>query len=299
MGHRLRWLRRSVDPGPSRIVDAHACDVPAWRKLPGLFRDGRGRPGPPPAEPAGASLSDLIGDMDRARVRASLVALDEEPEEFLRLAQQYPGRLFGLAYYDSLSPRRGLERVRALCHDHPGLILGVTTAMPRFHQDPRLKDFVPLYEYCGARGLPVQFHAEGDPPDEGAGHPTALAVLARTYPGLTVIGQHTERWPPQALEHLGRFPNLFLLTGGVPGAGSPQEGAVPSLLAVLRATGGRKLLFGSGWRGREAGYLQRVEAVRRLPWPARRHIGWRTAVRVYGSRILSPPSGLYSQPSSR
>jgi predicted TIM-barrel fold metal-dependent hydrolase len=237
--------------------------------------------------------------MDRARVRASLVVLDEEPEEFLRLAEQYPGRLFGLAYYDSLSPRLGLERIRALCHDHPGLILGVTTAMLRFHQDPRLRDFIPLYEYCGGRGLPVQFHAEGDPPDEDAGQPTAFAVLARTYPGLTVICRHTGHWRAQALEHLARFPNLFLLTDALRGAGPAEDGASPSLLDLLHAAGGRKLMFGSGWRGRQAGYLERVEAVRRLPWPARRHIGWRTAVRAYGPRLLASPSRIHPQPPPR
>jgi predicted TIM-barrel fold metal-dependent hydrolase len=209
-----------------------------------------------------AKLSDLIEDMDGAGVTASLVVLHEETDEFFHLAAQHPGRLLGLAYYDSLSPRRGLERVQALYHDHPALVLGVTTAMPWFRQDPRLRDFVPLYEFCEERGLPVQFHG-GNDPAEAAPRPMAFAVLARSYPRLKVVCQYLAGWPGEARALLARFPNLFLQVDGL----SPH--------ALLRATGSRKMLFGSDWRGREARYFERVEAVRRLPWWQRQDVGWR------------------------
>jgi len=72
-----------------------------------------------------------------------------------------------------------------------------------------------------------------------------------------------------------------------------------TLHPLLRATGSRKLLFGSDRRGREASYFERVEAVRRLPWWQRRNVAWRTAVRVYGPRILCPPARVDPQPLSR
>lgn len=271
-------------------MDTYARDVPLSRKLPGLFRHACGAPvtaGRHPEGPEGARLPDLIEDMDRAHVTASLVVLHEETDEFLRLAAQHPGRLFGLAYYDSLSPREGLERVQALWNDHPSLILGVTTAMPHFRQDPRLRDFAPLYEYCGERGLPIQFHGEGDPTGEEPRQPLAFAVLARTYPRLTVVCRHTGDWRAEALEHLHRFPNLFLQVDGL------------SLHPLLQRAGSRKLLFGSDWRGREARYFQCVEAVRRLSWRHRRNVGWRTAVRVYGPRILRAPSRSHPLSPSR
>jgi predicted TIM-barrel fold metal-dependent hydrolase len=233
-----------------------------------------------------AKLSDLIEDMDRARVRVSLVVLHEETDEFFRLAAEHPGRVFGLAYYDSLSPHRGLERVQGLCHDYPHLVLGVATAMPGLGQDPRLRDFVPLYEFCEERGLPVQFHGRGAAIGGGLG-PMAYAVLAKSYPRLRVVCQHGESWCGEALALLGGFPNLFLQVDGL------------SLHTALRATDSRKLLFGSGWRGREAGYFERAEGVRRLPWWQRRNVGWRTAVRVHGSRILCPSARSNPQPSSR
>jgi len=167
-----------------------------------------------------------------------------------------------------------------------GLILGVATAMPWFDQDPRLRDFVPLYEFCAERGLPVQFHG-GDDAAEAAPRPMAFAVLARNYPRLKVICQYRAGWRGEARALLTRFPNLFLRVDGL------------SLHTLLRATGSRNLLFGSDWWGREASYFERVEAVRRLPWWQRHNVGWRTGVRVYGSRILYPSAHFDSQSSSR
>src|SRR5574337_505601 len=120
MTHRVSWLRGRLGLGPGRIVDAHACDVPALQGAPGPARDAHEAPvaaGQHPEAPGRASLSDLIEDMDRAAVTASLVVLPEQTGEFRRLAGQHPGRLFGLAYYDSLSPLQGLERVRISCSD--------------------------------------------------------------------------------------------------------------------------------------------------------------------------------------
>jgi predicted TIM-barrel fold metal-dependent hydrolase len=272
------------------ILDTQAYDLPLWRKLPGLFPHVRGDFATGDASPAQADdtkLSDLLEDMDRACVTASLVVLHEETDEFFGLAAQHPGRLFGLAYYDSLSPRRGLERVQALCGEHPAQILGVMTEMPRFGQDPRLRDFVPLYEYCGERCLPIQFCGGGDATGEEADRPMGPAVLARAYPRLTVICRCTGCWRRETLTLLRRFPNLFLQVDGL------------SLHALLRAVGPHKLLFGSDWQGRESRYFERVEAVRRLPWRQRQDVGWRAAVRVYGPRILSPSSQEHAQPSSR
>ncbi len=288
MGHQVSWLQRRVALGPGRILDTHVFEAPLSRKAPELFRDASGALAMADrhAEEMEAKLSDLIEDMDRARVDASLVVLHEETDEFFHLAAQYTGRLFGLAHYDSLSPRRGLEWVQALCHDHPGLILGVTTAMPWFGQDPRLRDFVPLYEFCAERGLPVQFHG-GNDAAEGAPRLMAFAVLARSYPRLKLVCRYRGDWRGEAAVLLNRFPNLFLQVDGL------------TLHTLLCATGSRKLLFGSDWRGREASYFERVEAVRRLPWWQRRNVAWRTAVRVYGPRSLCPPACVDPQPSSR
>ena len=85
---------------------------------------------------------------------------------------------------------------------------------------------------------------------------------------------------------LRRFPNLYLQVEALDAAEAEKKGESRTLQALLRAVGSRKVMFGSGWWGREADYAQRVEAVRRLPWWQRRNVAWRTAAFVYGPRIL-------------
>jgi predicted TIM-barrel fold metal-dependent hydrolase len=290
MGYRLSWLQRRLGVHSERIADTCVFASPNWQKASDLLRPA----GETSAvrercaeEMEDARLSDLIEDMDRARVTASLVVLHEKVDELLRLARQHSGRLFGSAYFESRSPREGLERVQGLFNEHPELILGITTAMPRFGQDPRLRDFVPLYEFCVERLLPVQFYAGSDSTEENASLPMALAVLARSYPRLKVVCQYQRSWPREALALFNRFANVFLQVDGV------------SLHTLLCATDSRKLLFGSDWRGREPGYFERIEAVRRLPWRQRRNVSWRTAIRVYGPRMFCHSVWSDTQSSSR
>ena len=272
-----------------RIVDVQAFDVPLSRKLPALFRRLAGdlpASDPRRGQAETAKLPDLIEGMDQAGVGASLVVLLEETGEFFRLAAGHPGRLFGLAYFDSLAPGEGLERVRALCHDHPDLILGVATAMAIFGQDPRLRDFVPLYEWCLERDLPVQFQAGGDPGEAGS-RPMALGVLAATYPRLRIVCAHPAGARHEELPRLLRkFPNLFLATKGQGGRDRVEDGVPLTIRELTRQGGSRKLMFGSGRMGREPTYVEAAKGVRALPWWQRRNVCWRTAARVYGTRIL-------------
>ena len=92
---------------------------------------------------------------------------------------------------------------------------------------------------------------------------------------MKVVCQYLRSWPREALALLNRFANVFLQVDGA------------SLDILLRGTGSRKLLFGSHWQRQDPGYFERIEAVRHLPWWQRRNVSWRTAVRVYGPRIVS------------
>jgi predicted TIM-barrel fold metal-dependent hydrolase len=272
------------------VIDTHAHDVPLLKKLPVLF-DRLG--GALPRVEAGAggrsflALAPLLADMDRAGVTASLVVLYAEIVEFLRLALEQPGRLYGLAYYDSLHPAESLDRVHTLCAEYPDLILGVSTAFPFFRQDPRLNDFQPLYRFCQERGLPIQFHMGGDPAMEALSRPAAFGVLAATFPGLPVIclhaggGAHRE-----LLALLQRLPNLYVEVEGL--QENELEGGRPVILhEILRAAPSRKVMFGSNRIDPEGPYAARVRAVRTLPWRQRADVCWRTAAAVYRLRIAN------------
>ncbi len=277
MGYGVSWLQRYLGVQPGRIADTCVFASPLRQKPCDMLRPGDETSAVSEKcarQMEEARLSDLIEDMDRARVTASLVVLHEEVDESLHLARRHSGRLFGLAYFESRAPRQGLERVQGLFNEHADLVLGVTTAMPCFGQDPRLKDFVPLYEFCVEQHVPIQFYVGRDSTAAEACLPMAIAVLARSYPRMKVVCQYRRSWPQEALALLNRFANVFLQVDGA------------SLHILLRGTDSRKLLFGSEWQGRDPGYFERIEAVRRLPWWQRRNVSWRTAVRVYGPRIV-------------
>ncbi|HYL81484.1 MAG TPA: amidohydrolase family protein [Candidatus Acidoferrum sp.] len=282
----MRGLWRLAERDRRRIVDISAHDVPLSRKIPALCGHLSVTPSSSRPQREEAKLPDLIEAMDRAGVSTSLVMLQDETEEFFGLAARYPGRRFGLAYFDSLSPGDGLERVRTLCHDHPDLILGVRTAMPVFHQDVRLKVFVPFYQYCLERDLPVQFHLGGTP-GEAAARPTPFGVLAASYPRLRIVCLDAGgAWHPELPGFLQRFPNLYAAVEGLPGPGTDGGGGSRTCREFWRQTGSRQVMFGSNWLGRDPAYPQAVERVRSLPWRQRGNVCWRTAAHVYGARLL-------------
>jgi predicted TIM-barrel fold metal-dependent hydrolase len=223
--------------------------------------------------------------MDRAGVTASLVVLYAEMDEFLRLARERPGRLFGLAFYDSLNPAESLDRVQTLCAEHPDLILGVSTAFPFFRQDPRLNDFQPLYRFCQERGLPIQFHMGGDPAMEALSRPAGFGVLAAAFPGLPVVCLHAGGGAYRELPPLlHRFSNLYVEVEGLQER-ELGDGRPTILQEMLRAAPSRKIMFGSNRIDPEGPYAARVRAVRTLPWRQRADVCWRTAAAVYGLRI--------------
>lgn len=271
------------------VIDAHAHDVPLLKKLPVLFdRLGGALPQPEriPGGKAPLSLVHLLADMDQAGVTASLVVLYAQADEFLRLAREQPGRLFGLAYYDSLHPSESMERIQGLCAEHPDLILGVSTAFPFFHQDPRLIDFQPLYEFCQQRGLPIQFHVGGDPSMEEVSRPTAFGVLARQYPALAVICLHAGGSAYREISPLlHRFPNLYLEVEGLQEAELAGDGLPGIVREILRNAPSRKVMFGSNRTHANGPYAARVQAVRALPWRQRADVCWRTAAAVYGLHL--------------
>jgi predicted TIM-barrel fold metal-dependent hydrolase len=234
-------------------------------------------------------LADLIGVMNRAGVRTACVVLCQHVEEFLRLRAQHPGRLAGWAHYDSTQPERGLDAVRRLCEEHAEAFVGVATAFACFGQDPRLKVFAPLYEYCVRCGLPVLLRTGGVPTAEISPRPAAFGVLASVYPRLRLVCLRDGAGELVGMaDLLARFPNLFLATNGGRKPDDASPGESPSLAAKLRAVGSRQIMFASG--GRIAGVPtdHSLQLLSRVPWRHRANVGWRTAVRLFGRRILEP-----------
>jgi hypothetical protein len=266
-----------------RIIDACVFEPSPCSNL-GLIRPPYDQPteaGPNEARKGEGSFADAIEAMNLAGVRAALVVLHKEVEEFLRVRAHHSGRLYGWAHYDSLQPERGLESVRSLCEGHIEAFLGVATAFPCFEQDPRLKVFVPLYEYCIRRGLPVLFRLTGGGGTGALSRPLAVGVLASVYPRLRIVCLQEDAGGGEEMRDLlVRFPNLFLATNLGPGLGD-----TPDMQALVRAVGSRKIMFASGRRDTTSSYGRGIESLSRLAWWHRSNVGWRAAARVFGSRI--------------
>ena len=275
-------------PPAGRIVDACLYEA--------SLRSGLGllQPAEDPAADSGTQveagrLAGVVEAMNRVGVRTTCVVLHQEVEEFLRLRAQHPGRLAGWAHYDSLQPDRGLDSVRALCEGHAEAFVGVATAFACFGQDPRLKAFAPLYEYCVQHGLPVLLRAEGGPQAGMSSRPTAFGVLATVYPRLRLVCLHdgaAELAGTAGL--LARFPNLFLATNGGRESDAASSGELPDLAALVRAVGSRQIMFASGGRVVVVSTDRSLAALSGVPWRHRANVSWRTAVRMFGPRLLKP-----------
>ena len=266
-----------------RIIDACVFEPSLCSSL-GLFRsphDQHSEAEPNEARGGEGLLADAIEAMNLAGVRAALVVLQKEVGDFLRVRAKHSGRLFGWAHYDSLQPERGLETVRALCEGHTETFLGVATAFPCFEQDPRLRAFAPLYEYCIQRGLPVLLRLTGGPRTGAPSRPLAFGVLASVYPRLRIVCLHDDAGGGVEMSDLLlRFPNLFLATNFGPGRDD-----TPDMQRLVRAVGSRKIMFASGRREATSSYDRGMEALSRLPRWHRANVGWRAAARVFGSRV--------------
>jgi predicted TIM-barrel fold metal-dependent hydrolase len=284
--------RRDADPAVAgeaagRIVDACLYEPPLRSEL-GLLR-----PAGDPSVGSGTQvqagrLAGVVEAMNRVGVRTTCVVLRQEIEEFLRLRVRHPGRLVGLAHYDSLQPERGLEAVRALCEGHTEAFVGVATAFACFGQDPRLKVFAPLYEYCAQHGLPVLLRAEGGPRAKMSPRSAAFGVLATVYPRLRIVCLHDGAAElAGTADLLGRFPNLFLATNGDRGSEGASPGELPNLAALVRAVGSRQIMFASGGQAAAVSAHRSPEALSGVPWRHRANVSWRTAVRVFGPRLLA------------
>jgi len=162
--------------------------------------------------------------------------------EIEALARKYPGRIYGLADYDPLHIRAGLEKVEEDCtvRGFKGVYLHI------YGYDIGLDDkkMYPLYALCEAKGIPVSMqigHVLEAMPSEH-GRPMQLDRIACDFPDLVLVGTHTGwPWVEEALAVISKWPNVYLSTS----AWLPKYFS-PTLRQFMNSHVGReKILFGS------------------------------------------------------
>ncbi len=270
----LRELRKGA--ASLVVVDAHTH-----------LRSGK-LSGLRPRLSAANTLALLLEDMELAGVTTSLVIT--WPEDVPVVASEAllsPGTLYCLQWFDSRRPDRSLREMVILKERFPALLIGAKTVFPYLYQSPLQREFFPLYTFCQANRLPIQFHFGGNPMMEAVCRPSLFATLARTFPELSIVCLHAGAgWYRQMPELLATYPNIYLEVEAL--QLHEVELSLPPqvLLFLIRHCGSARLMFGSDRLRREDKYFRRVETIRAVPPPYRDDLCYRTASRVYGLQPL-------------
>ena len=113
-------------------------------------------------------------------------------------------------------------------------------------------------------------------------HPNLFAVLARAFPGLTIVCLHTGGGWSRELPHLLRFhPNVHVETEYLQ-LHEAELNAPPQVVPhFLQNWGLTRVMFGSDRVRPEAKYFRRVEMVKALPPMVRDDLCYRNARVAY------------------
>ena len=222
-------------------------------------------------------------DMEQAEVTTALVVtLPEDVSALAQEAARAPGRLYSLLWFDSRQPGRSLQELQLLVTRFPSLLIGVKTVLPYLYQNPLQQEFFPLYTFCQAHRLPIQFHFGGNPRMEALCHPSLFAALARTFPQLLIVCLHAGGgWSQEIPALLAAYPNVYLEVEGIQ-LHEAELNLPPQVVPFLiQRCGSAKLMFGSDRIGREQKFFRRIQYIQSLPLPYRDDLCQRTAARVY------------------
>jgi len=201
------------------------------------------------------SAEDLIGAMDAAGVGAVL-ATDllawsyTRHERFARdmtgrieeIAEQYPGRVYGLADYDPQDIGGSLDKLERDLDT--GAFKGLYIHTYGFDIGLDDRKMYPLYAYCQSRGVPVTMqigHVLEAMPSEH-GRPMQLDRIACDFPKLVMVGTHTGwPWVSEALAVCMKWPNVYLSAS----AWLPKYMDPAFLRYMGSRTGSTKVMFGT------------------------------------------------------
>jgi uncharacterized protein len=152
-------------------------------------------------------LTSGLRDPKRAHHKGMFAA-----EDFLAIAEQYPGRFLVSATVDkAAAPVDNCLRIRELA-DRIALVR-VTPLVEQYELNHRL--YYPVYATCAELGLPVSINVGVPGPQvrSACQHPQLLEDVLIDFPTLTVIGAHMGHPYEQLLiQYMLKWPQLFLMT---------------------------------------------------------------------------------------
>lgn len=196
------------------------------------------------------SVDLLIREMDEAEIELAVVpgrdAFGVTYDELLELKRSHPGRFLLFPSVDPLSGQKALDEVQrtVLCGEGRGIAIesGFSPETCFTADDQRV---YPLYRLLEEHQIPLMInysaHAlKGMPFDVQA--PRRLDLVARAFPGLTIIVAHGGwPWTKECIALAMIDPNVYLLPDAY---GTIAPGAEDYAKAAKKLAKG-KILFGS------------------------------------------------------
>jgi len=272
------------------LIDAHVHCVPS-RIREEFFRIGLAAFFERfPADIMEEPVENLLSDMERAGVDASVVVTAGELDIFEKYAKTHPNKLFVAYVYDSRNPKEGFRLLRKAFAKHWRVIKCVKTVFPYLNQHPAQKEFFPLYRYCEREKLPIQFHMGGDPRMEALCNLLYYARLCSLFPKLKIVCLHAGGGATDKIPVLvDLWETVFVEMEGLQlgeAEGNRQPGTLRYLLEKM---GSERLMFGSDRIFPEDKYFWRAQAVKSLSGEQAENVCWRTANKVFSLGLGKKP----------
>lgn len=220
----------------------------------------------------GMSTEDFVASMDAADVDAVMIPSakmasfdtgqliwDVSEEQVTELADQAPGRIYGLFGID---PREGMAGVRRLEESvKDGPFVGAHLHPYGFNIPVNHRRLYPFYAKCAELGVPVvmQVGHSAERMPSAMGRPILIDDIALDFPELTIVGAHTGwPWVEELIALAWKHRNVYIGTS----AHHPKYWD-PSLVRFANTRGKGKVLFGSDYPVMH--YQDAFDAIRALP----------------------------------
>jgi uncharacterized protein len=191
--------------------------------------------------------------------KTSELLWDVKEEQVAEVAEQAPGRIYGLVGID---PREGMAGVRRLEHwVTNGPFVGAHLHTYGFGIPVNHRRYYPFYAKCAELGVPVVMqvgHSAESMPSE-MGRPLLMDDIALDFPELTIVGAHTGwPWVEELTALAWKHRNVYIGTS----AHHPKYWD-PALVKFANSRGRGKVLFGTDFPVMDHG--DAIAAINDLP----------------------------------
>ncbi|MEL7567098.1 MAG: amidohydrolase family protein [Dehalobacterium sp.] len=219
----------------------------------------------------------IISSMDREGVDASIVqpfpgAPDPAKvhDDIARLAEKYPGRIFGLANINPHQDEKLVHKELVRCVKELGFV-GIKCHTIGHALMPVAKDADVLFETAKELNVPVMVHnaAFGMP----FSSPALLIPRAKQYPDLPIVVAHSGACvlTPEAIIIAGEYKNMYLETSWC---------MTPDIKWAIDAVGADRVMMGSDDAGNLAAEMAKYKVIEITDEQRRKALG-ETAVKLF------------------